>query len=183
MGHIEQGGERVFDHVVGVTKARRPRIGQAVQCQGRRPGELGAGVVIFGVCQQLLRGLQHGGDDGLHQAGLDCRLHLGGEVALDGVGYDVRRRVDQIVARDRLHQRRIDDGDFREGVHRVDGELLFGVIVGHHGAAVHLAAGGSQGQDGKHRQRRLDLPLADEQIPDIPLIEAACGNGLGAVEH
>ena len=108
---------------------------------------------------------------------------VGGEVAFDRMRDDVGGGIHQIVTRYRLHQRRIDDGNLGEGVHRADGELFLGFLISHHSTIVHFTAGGGQRQDVEYRQCGVDAAFADEQIPHIAVVARAGGDGLGAVEH
>jgi DNA-binding transcriptional LysR family regulator len=53
-------------------------------CAVGGPCELGAGVVVVGICQQSLRRFDHRVDDGFDQTGVKARLHLRREVDLAG---------------------------------------------------------------------------------------------------
>ena len=125
--------------------------------------------------------MHHREHDALEQAvgGLDV---LGrGEVALEGVGDDVGHAAGGLEGGQTLGQDGVHDRELRADAVGLRGGLLEGGLVGDDRVGGALAAGGGQGQHDADGQGGLGR-FAGEEVPEVPVVGHAHGDGLGGVD-
>ena len=123
----------------------------AVQTPRGAPHDVGARLVVHRIFH---RGVRRA-DDRAHDALGEVVAHavvIAREVLLHAVAEDVVAAGDHLVARQRVGEGGVEQGELGDGAHLVADhlELLAGLLVGGDAAAVHLGTGGGDGEDAAH---------------------------------
>ena len=176
------GGELVTDQVGGPV-LRHAGPDEAIEGLGGDPHQVGAHIVV------LRRGQRPGADleEGLQQAlGVAVLHHAAlriGEVLLDDVHEGIGHAVGDLARRQGEGEGRVEHRELRVEQRAHEGELGLGGLAGHHRGAVHLRAGGRQGQHRAERQCLLDHAAATRRdLPGLTLEARRGSNELGAVD-
>ena len=183
MGHIEQRRQRMLNHMVRIAESAGSGVKQTTQRLRGCPGELSAGVIVGGIFQQFFRAFQHRVHNSFHHPGLEMRLVRCGEITFYCMSNDIGGGINQIITAQGFHQVRVNDRHHRKQMNRMDRVLLSGFFVGDNRPAIHFTTGCGQRQDIKDRQRAVDIPLPDKQVPDITLITGSGCNRFCTVQH
>ena len=181
VGHVIHGAELML-HVMAAPVFLPAHAHQAVVGHGAGKADLRPGVIV-------LRVLNDGGavgHDGV-KGGLAQRVgevHVGGvgEIALKDMAHHVGHAVGDLVFGQGEEQLRVHDGDQRPQVWAAVAILALAFLVGDDGVSAGLAACRGNREDDSHRQRLPDGQPLLINLPDIPLVVHAHGDGLGGVD-
>ena len=180
MGAVKDGGENMLQ-MVAVPVLLSPDAHHVVVHDHAGPHDVGAGFIVVGILHHTASLVHHGQHDAFEHAvgGLDI---LGrGEVALKGMGDDVGDAAGGLEGRQALGEDRVHDRELRADAVGLRGGLLEGLLVGDDGVGGTLAAGSGDGQHHADGQGGL-RGLAGEEVPEVPVIGDAHGDGLGGVD-
>ena len=182
VGRVRVGSHGLAEHMHHPVAAF-PAGDQGVQRPGRRPHDVGAGLIVL----RVLQGGEGIAPHGLHQGLRKIVAHvvvLAGKILLADMVEDIVDARHHLVLRQGHRKAGIEDGELRHDLlteHMAD--LLMGLMVGDHRAAVHLGAGARHGQDAAHRHD-LAVRLLEAGIVFFPGVLAAMdrnGHRLGVV--
>ena len=147
------------------------------------PHEVRPGGVVVGLGNGLGRGGQNGLEQGVAQPVGEIHVRGVGEVAFADVGDHVRRAAGGLIGRQGAGIAGVEDGELgpdHVGLGAAPLEVAF--LQGNDAAVAALTAGGGDGQHGAHGQGALNLGLAGEEVPEVPVIGHAEADGLGGID-
>ena len=125
--------------------------------------------------------VEHGQQHALQHPVRDLHVRRIGEVALKGVGHDVRDAAGRLIGGQAFREGRVQHGEAGPEAVGLRAVFLQRFLVGDDGIRGAFAAGGGDGQDGTHGQSLL-RHLPGEKVPEITVIRYADGDGLGGVD-
>ena len=144
------------------------------------PHDVGAGLVVVGIFHDASALVHHREHDALKHAVGGLHVFRGGEIALKGVGDDVRHAAGGLEGGQALGQHRVHDGELRTDAVSLGSCFVQSILVGDDGVGGALAAGGRNGQHYADGQGRL-RGFAREEVPEVSVVGHAHGDALGGV--
>ena len=180
VGAIILGGEHVLQ-MVAVPVLLTAHAHNVIVAHHTGPHDVCTGLVIVGILHDPAAFVEHGQQHALQHPVRHFHVRRIGEVALKGVGHDVRDAAGRLIGGQAFREGRVQHGEAGTEAVGLRAVLLQRFLVGDDGIRGAFAAGGGNGQDGAPRQSLL-RHLPGEKIPEITVIGYADGDGLGGID-
>ena len=185
MRNVVDRAEGVLQHVIG--KAKRPDTGGRQVVEGHRggPHQRGPSLVVVRVGKCLLGRFHDGLAEPLDISVLDGRPLVGlCEVPLQEMRHCIRSGKGGVRRRYCVRHRGIQDGHL--GVERrvvAGSQLVQGLVIGQHHAAVHFGSRRGNRHNGQQRQGRFHRRCENEELQDVGVGHRPGGNALRRVDN
>ena len=180
VGAVILGGEHVLQ-MVAVPVLLTAHAHNVIVAHHTGPHDVRPRLVVVRIIHDSAPLVEHGQQNALQHPVRDLHVRRIGEIALKGVGHDVRDAAGRLISGQAFREGRVQHGEARPEAVGFRAVLLQRFLVGDDGIRGAFAAGGGNGQDGAHRQSLL-RHLPGEKVPEIAVIGYADGDGLGGID-